>query len=199
PGTYAVSILDVTTQKTPYTASFVLQQSGADWKVGGLFLRPAQVAGHDSKWFLDQANSYKSKGQVHNAWLYYLQGRELALAVPFMETQAIDKLYDEESSLKPADVPSGGNTADLVAAGGKTYKLVTVSPLLVQEELDLLVRYQTSSVADTGQAFQENMVVMRALLTKYPELREAFAGVVARGVESSGKDYGTMMPMKDIK
>src|SRR5205823_9891799 len=59
PGTYAVSILDVTTQKTPYTASFVLQQSGADWKVGGLFLRPAQVAGHDSKWFLDQANSYK--------------------------------------------------------------------------------------------------------------------------------------------
>ena len=75
PGTYGVSILDVTTQKSPYTVSFVLQQIGADWKLGGLFLRPAQFSGHDSKWFLDHANTYKSKGQVHNAWLYYLEGR----------------------------------------------------------------------------------------------------------------------------
>ncbi len=199
PGTYGVAILDVTTQKSPYTVSFVLQQSGTDWKLGGLFLRPAQIAGHDSKWFLDHANAFKAKGQTHNAWLYYLQGRELALAVPFMETQAIDKLYDQESSMKTPDLPAGGNTADLVAPGGKTYKLITVSPLPVQQNLDLLVRYQTASVADTGQAFQENMAVMNALITKYPEFRDAFDGVVARGVESSGRDYGTMMPMKDIK
>jgi len=199
PGTYAVSILDVTTQKTPYTVSFVLQQMGTDWKLGGMFLRPAQIGGHDSKWFLDRANAYKAKGQVHSAWLYYLQGRELALSVPFMETQAIDKLYDEESSMKPPDVPAGGNTADLVAADGKIYKLITVSPLPVQQDLNLLVRYQTPSVADSGQAFQENMAVMKALVQKYPEFREAFDSVVARGVESSGRDYGTMMPMKDIK
>jgi hypothetical protein len=199
PGTYAVAILDVTTQKSPYTASFVLQQTGTDWKLGGLFLRTAQIAGHDSKWFLDHANAFKAKGQVHNAWLYYLQGRELALAVPFMETQAIDKLYDEEPSMKTPDLPSAGNTTDLVAPGGKTYKLITVSPLTVQQDLDLLVRYQTASVADTGQAFQENMAVMKALITKYPEFRDAFDGIVARGVESSGRDYGTMMPMKDLK
>jgi hypothetical protein len=199
PGTYGVSILDVTTQKSPYTVSFVLQQIGTDWKLGGLFLRPAQLSGHDSKWYLDHANTYKSKGQVHNAWLYYLQGRELALSVPFMETQAIDKIYDQESSMKTADIPSGGNTSDLVAADGKTYKLITFSPLPVGDNLDLLVRYQTASVADSGQAFQENMAVMKALVQKYPEVREAFDGVVARGVESSGRDYGTMMPMKDIK
>ncbi|PYV52234.1 MAG: hypothetical protein DMG92_01690 [Acidobacteria bacterium] len=188
PGTYGIAILDVTTQKSPYTVSFVLQQAGTDWKLGGLFLRPAQIAGHDSKWFLDHANAFKAKGQTHNAWLYYLQGRELALAVPFMETQAIDKLYDEEPSMKTSDLPAGGNTTDLVAPGGKTFKLITVSPLPVQ-----------ASVADTGQAFQENMAVMKALITKYPEFRDAFDGVVARGVESSGRDYGTMMPMKDIK
>jgi hypothetical protein len=198
PGTYGVSILDVTTQKSPYTVSFVLQQIGTDWKLGGLFLRPAQLSGHDSKWYLDHANTYKSKGQVHNAWLYYLEGRELALSVPFMETQAIDKLYDQESSMKPADIPAEG-TADLVAADGKTYKLITFSPLPVGDNLDLLVRYQTASVADSGQAFQENMAVMKALVQKYPEVRDAFDGVVARGVESSGRDYGTMMPMKDIK
>ncbi|HEX3107324.1 MAG TPA: hypothetical protein VHQ22_23010 [Terriglobales bacterium] len=199
PGTYGVSILDVTAPKSPYTVSFVLQQIGTDWKLGGLFLRPAQLGGHDSKWFLDHANTYKSKGQVHNAWLYYLEGRELALSVPFMETQAIDKLYEEEASMKPSDVPTGGNTADLVAPDGKTYKLITFSPLPVGDNLDLLVRYQTASVADTGQAFQENMAVMKALVQKYPEVRDAFEGVVARGVESSGRDYGTMMPMKDIK
>ena len=129
PGTYGISILDATTQKSPYTVSFVLQQIGTDWKLGGLFLRPAQLSGHDSKWYLDHANTYKSKGQVHNAWLYYLEGRELALSVPFMETQAIDKLYDQESSMKPADIPTGGNTADLVASDGKTYKPVSYTHL----------------------------------------------------------------------
>jgi hypothetical protein len=199
PGTYGVSILDVTTQKSPYTVSFVLQQIGTDWKLGGLFIRPAQIAGHDSKWFLDHANSYKAKGQTHSAWLYYLEGRELALSVPFMETQAIDKLYDEEPSMKPSDMPTGGNTADLTAAGGKTYKLIALFPLAVGQDLDVVVRYQTPSVADSGQTFQENMAVMKALVQKYPEFREAFDGIVARGVESSGRDYGTMMPMKDIK
>ena len=199
PGTYGVSILDVTTQKSPYTVSFVLQQIGTDWKLGGLFLRPTEIGGHDSKWFLDHANTYKTKGQTHTAWLYYLEGRELALAVPFMETQAIDKLYEEESTMKPADFPTGGSTADLGAPGGKTYKMIAVFPLAVGQDLDLVVRYQIASVADTGQTFQENVAVMKALLQKYPEFREAFDGMVARGVEPSGRDYGTMMPMKDLK
>ena len=43
------------------------------------------------------------------------------------------------------------------------------------------------------------MSVMKALVTKFPELRDAFGGIVARGVEPSGKDYGSLMPMKDIK
>jgi 16S rRNA G527 N7-methylase RsmG len=65
--------------------------------------------------------------------------------------------------------------------------------------LDLVVKYQTADVSNTGQAFQDNMAVMKALVQKFPELREAFDGVVARAVESSGRDYGTMMPMKEIK
>jgi hypothetical protein len=41
--------------------------------------------------------------------------------------------------------------------------------------------------------------VIKALVAKYPELRAAFAGVVARAVEPSGRDYGTLLPMKDVK
>jgi len=41
--------------------------------------------------------------------------------------------------------------------------------------------------------------MIKALVAKFPEFREAFAGVVARAVEPSGHDYGSLMAMKDIK
>jgi len=199
PGSYGIVTVDLSTPKAPYTVAFVLQQQGTDWKLGGFFLRPTQIAAHDSSWFLDRAREFKSKGQTHSAWLYFVEGKELAVAVPFMYTQATDKLYDEAQTVKPSDFPVDGNTADLVAPNGKTYKLTSLFPLAVGQDLDLVVKYQIASVADTGQTFQENMAVMKALVTKFPELRDAFGGIVARGVEPSGKDYGSLMPMKDIK
>ena len=199
PGSYAIVIMDVSAPKMPYSLAFVLQEEGTEWKIGNVFLSPAQIAGHDGNWFLERARAFKSKGQTHNAWLYFLKGRELQMPVPFMYTQATDKLYEEAQAVKPTDFPLGGNTADLTAANGKTYKLTTVFPLAVGQDLDLVVKYQDADVSNTGQTFQENMNVMRALVTKFPELREAFDGVVCRAVEPSGKDYGSLMPMKDIK
>src|SRR2546430_1407998 len=105
PGNYGVVILDVPTSKGANTVSFVLQQHGNDWKLGGFFARPAQVAGHDGNWFIEQARSYKSKGQNHNAWFYYMEGRDLLMPVPFMYTQLTDRLYDEMQTAKPADLP----------------------------------------------------------------------------------------------
>src|SRR5439155_7190826 len=144
PGSYGVVTLDVTTQKAPYTLSVVLQQQGNDWKVGGFFLRPTQIAGHDSNWFLDRARAFKGKGQTHNAWLYFVEGRDLAMPVPFMYTQLTDKLYDEAQSVKPADFPVNGGTADLTAQAGKTYKLTSAFPLAVGQDMDLVVKYQTA-------------------------------------------------------
>src|SRR5215467_6084207 len=199
PGTYAIIILDVAGQKSPVTLSFVLQQEGADWKVGGFFLRDTQVVGHDSNWFLDRARAFKNKGQTHDAWLYFIEGRELSMPVPFMYTQITDKLYDEAQSVKPTDFPMNGNTADLTSADGKTYKLTSLFSTTVDQQLHLIVKFQTASVADSGQAFQECMAVMKALLLKFPEFRDAFEGIVARAVEPSGKDYGELMKTKDIK
>jgi hypothetical protein len=199
PGNYAIATLDVAAQKTPYSLALVLQQAGADWKVGGFFLRPTQVGGHDSRWFLDHARTFKAKGQPHNAWLYLIEGRELAVAVPFMYTLFTEKLDGEAQGMKPPDFPADGNAVDLTAPTGKTYKLIDVFPFASAKELNVVVRYQTTDVSNTGQTFQENMTVMKALLLKFPELRDAFDGVVARGVEPSGRDYGSLMPMKDIK
>jgi hypothetical protein len=199
PGTYGIVILDVPAQKTAFMISFILEQQATDWKVAGFYVRPAQTAGHDSDWFLDRARAFKAKGQNHNAWLYFIEGRDLAMPLPFMYTQATDKLYEEAQAVKPTDWPGDGNTTDLVAPDSKTYKLTTIFPVVVNEDLDVVVKYQIASVSDTGQTFQENMNVMHGLLAKFPELRNAFASVIARAVEPNGKDYGSLLPMKDIK
>jgi hypothetical protein len=192
-GYYAVAIADVGTAKGPYTVSFVLQQEAGVWKLGGYYVKALQAKGHDGMWFADQARQFKSKGQTHNAWFYNLQAREMLVAVPFMSTLITDKLYDEFQNSRPTDLPP----FDL-ALTGKSVHVTTLFPLPVGSDLDLVVKYQTESVADTGKVFQDNVAVMKALLVKFPELRGAFDGVVARGVESSGRDYGTLLPMKDI-
>jgi hypothetical protein len=36
------------------------------------------------------------------------------------------------------------------------------------------------------------------MVQRFPDLRTAFNGVVARAVAPSGTDYGTMLSMKDV-
>jgi hypothetical protein len=198
PGKYGVTIVDVSGDRGAKTLTFILQQIGTDWKLGGFYARAEEVAGHDAAWFQQHARDFKAKGQNHNAWLYNREAIALASPMDFMSTQATDKLYDESQATQPADVPANGNTVDM-SAGGKVYHLTEIFPLAVGDDLDVVVKYQAADVSDTARTFQENTVVIKALVAKYPELRQAFAGVVARGVEPSGRDYGTMLEMKDIK
>ena len=198
PGNYGVVIVDAPSAKGIYTVSEILQQQGSDWKLGGLYIKDARFNDHDSNWFITQAETFQKKGEVHNAWLYYVVARTLISPLPFMSTAATDKLYDDSQKVQPADFPEDGKTANL-SAGTTTYKLTALFPEVVGNDLDLIVKYQVPSVADSNQTYQSNVAVMKALLTKYPELRSAFASVVARAVDPSGHDYGTMLPMKDIK
>lgn len=198
PGKYVVVLLEATSPKGRTSFSVILQQAGTDWKLGGLYVKPGQVAGHDSDWFLARARDYKSKGQLHNAWFFYMQARSMISPLPFMDTLANDKLIEESQGAQPADLPVDGKTADL-AAGTTTYKLTAVFPEAVGDELDLIVKYQAADVSNTNQTYQSNVAVMKALVTKYPEVREAFAAVVARAVDPGGRDYGTLLAMKDIK
>jgi hypothetical protein len=198
PGKYAVVIFDAASDKGNTAVSFVLQQIGSDWKLGGLYIKALQFSGHNSEWFAARAREFKTKSKLYNAWLYFLEARELVSPLPLMATAASDKLYDESQALQPADVPSEGKTIDL-AAGGTTYKLTAVFPQSVGSDLDLIVKYQASDVSNTNLTYQSNVAVMKAYVAKYPEVRDAFAGVVAHAVDPSGHDYGTLLAMKDIK
>ena len=198
PGKYGVVILTVASPKGKTHFSVIVQQEGNDWKLGGLYIKPADIAGHDGDWYLSKAREYKSKGQMHDAWLYYLQAADMLSPLSFMSTQATDKMYEEFQGARPADFPAADKPADL-SAGGAAYKLTRMSPAQVGNDLDLLVRYQVADASNANQSYQSNMAVMKALVTKYPELRDAFSGIEARAVDSSGHDYGTLLGMKDIK
>ena len=197
-GKYAVTILDVSGGKKPLTLTLVLQELGAEWKLAGYYGRSPQACGHDFAWFVQQARDFKAKSQSHNAWLYYREAIALASPVDFMSTQATDKLYDEVQSVQVVDMPADGNTIDL-NAGGKTYRWTAIFSLPVGDDLDVVVKYSTGDISNTQKTFEENVLVIKAVVAKFPELKAAFAGVVARAVAPSGEDYGSLLPTKEIK
>ena len=198
PGKYGVVILDVNGGKEGRTLTLILQQAGTDWKLAGYYARSTEAVGHNGAWYAEKARDFKKKSENHNAWLYYREAITLSSPVDFMSTLASDRLYDETQAAQPADMPANGNAVELSTAG-KSYRMTEVFPLAVGNDLDVAVRYSSADISDTPKTFQDNMAVIKALVTKYPELREAFAGVVARAVAPSGQDYGSMLPMKEIK
>ena len=198
PGKYGLAILDVHRTQDARTLTLILQQVGADWKMAGFYARLAQVNGHEGAWFAQLSREFKTKGQARNAWLYYREAIALSAPVDFMSTLVTDKLYDEMQTVQPSDLPVNGGAIDL-SAGTKTYRLIDVFPLAVGNDLDIVAKYQAADVSNTAETFKENVVVTKALVARFPEFRDAFAGVVVRAVEPSGRDYGSLVAMKDIK
>ncbi len=197
PGRYAVVIIDINGPKGPYMLSEILQQLGGAWKLAGYYAKPGQVAGHDADWYARKAREFKQKGQVHNAWFYFLEARDLAAPVPFMSTLKLDKLYDEAEQVRPGDMPTDGQVTTTL--GTRTVKLLAAFPIVVNDQVALVVRYQSSDISNTAQTFLDNTALMQALVVRYPELRDGFSAIVVRAVAPDGQDYGTLLAMKDIK
>ncbi len=199
PGRYAAIIESVSGGKTPVTLTLVLQQDRGAWKVAGYTVKQTEVGGHDVQWFLAQARAYKAKGNNTISYLYYLEAWHLAAPVSFAYTAQRDKIADEMQPARPPDWPSAERPLD-ISAGGKTYRVTQMYSEPIGNDLDLFVEYAAvSPVSDTAAAFQDNMAVIRGVLARYPELRQAFAGVMARAVDASGRDYRSLLAMKDVK
>lgn len=198
PGRYAVTIANVT-GTDPITLTMILQdKGGGSWKLAGYYARLNSIGGHDGPWYLARAREYKEKGQLHNAWFYYLTAWDLIAPVNFMGTPQLDKLADEMQGARPADLPAASAPMEL-AASGKIFKVTDLAPVPAGNDLDLRVQYETANAANATLASQDNTAVMKALLTKLPELRDAFNAVIARATDSFGHDYGTVTLMKDVK
>ena len=196
-GMYGFATLDIASQKGPYMVSMVLQQQGNDWKLAGYYVRQAAFGGRDAQWYWDKAREFKAKNELHNAYYYYIEARQLLVPVDFMGTPQLDKLYDETQQVVPKDMPVDG-PVDL-AIGGRTYKLMQAFPVAVGNDLDFVLKYQVQDATNTTQAYQDNMALIKAFTAKYPEFREGYDAIVARAVDSAGHEYGSLLAMKDIK
>jgi hypothetical protein len=198
PGRYAVTIAKVN-GKDPVTLTLILADDGKNsWKLAGYYVRRNSIGDHDGQWFLSKAREFKAKGQALNAWFYYLTAWDLLAPVDFMSTPQLDKVTDEIQTSRPSDLPSASVPLEL-NAGGKSFKVQELAAVTVGPDFDLRVKYQTPDASNPEVASQQNVAMMKALLGKYPELRDGFVTLIARATDNAGHDYGTMTPMKDVK
>ncbi len=197
PGRYAVVIQKVS-GKDPITLTLVLQSMGGAWKLAGYYPRLDAIGGHDGDWYLTKAREFKAKGDAHDAWFYYLTAWDLTAPVNFMGTPQLDKIATEMQSARPSDMPSQNSPLSL-SANGKVFKVTELVAVPVDNKLDLRIRYENANANNSNIAFQDNMAVIKAVVAKYPELRDAFDSIIARAVDNSGQEYGTLLPVKEIK
>lgn len=208
PGRYAVVLFDLTAPAGPHTFSLVLRQEpppamatpdvalAQPWKLAGLYLKPSTLLDHDAQWFLEKARAFQLSGQPRNAWFFYLLARDLLAPVPFIGTEALDNIYDEQQQVRPAELPYDQPLS--LAVGGRSVRITHIFPVPAEQGLLLVVKYEAADVSDSAKASAQNLAVSRAFLARFPEYRDAFVGVVARAVEPSGRDYGSLMMMKDL-
>jgi hypothetical protein len=197
PGRYAI-VMQKVAGKDPITLTLILQEMAGAWKLAGYYPRLTSVGEHDGQWYLAKAREFKAKGQPHNAWFYYLTAWELMAAVDFMSTPQLDKVADEMQAARPADLPTSAAPMGLTA-NGTVFKADEITPVPIDNNLYLRIPYVTPDAANPRLAAQDNLAVIKALVAKFPELRDAFYAVIARAVDDKGDEYVTVVPMKDVK
>lgn len=193
-GKYGIVIQDLTGPKGPYALTTVFQDSNG-WKMAGFQIRPESARGHDGIWYLQQARDYKSKGQNHNAWFYYVTSWDLMAPVKFMNTRLLSKIVEESGGVQPKDLPSGGNGVSY-SANGKTYNITDISVLRTDNSFDLSIKYSVPSTADFAATAADARNLANAYANQYPELRDAFNNVWAHAVDPSGQDVPGVVSLK---
>jgi hypothetical protein len=193
-GRYAIVIQDFIGSKGPYSLTVIFQDM-AGWKLAGFYVRPESAVGHDGVWYLQRAREYKSKGQVHNAWFYYVTSWDLLAPVTFMDSKLLSKITQESTGIQPKDVPASGNTVDY-AANGKTYQITDISVLPNEKTLDLSIKYAVASTADFNGTQAEARGLATAYVAQYPELKDSFNNVWVHAVDGKGGDVVGLINLK---
>jgi hypothetical protein len=193
-GKYAIVIQDFIGGKGPYSLTTIFQEMSG-WKLAGLYVRPESALGHDGIWYLQRARDYKSKGQNHNAWFYYVTSWDLLAPVRFMDSNLLSKITQESNGIQPQDIPSAGNAVNYTA-NGKTYKITDMSVLPNDKTLDLSIKYSVASTADFMATQADARNLANAYITQHPELKDSFNNVWAHAVDPNGGDVVGLVVLK---
>jgi hypothetical protein len=200
PCDYAFAVVHATGVKQPQQIAMILENDPAgstQWKLAGIFVRPLTAAGHDGVWYWTQARAYANKRQQWNAYFYYQTAAYLLNPVDFLTSPNLDKLQKEMSSVRPDDLPNAEPLK--VAANGQTFDITNLDTDGSLGGLDLVVHYKASDVSDPVATRSRNLEVMKALLSRHPELREAFHGLWVYANAENQRPFAIELPMSQIQ
>ncbi len=195
PGRYAVVLADAPGSALAGQMAFILAWDTNGWKLGGVFIRPGVLGGHDSVWYWQQARQMAQAGSPWAAYYLYEAARFLSLPVDFISSPNLDKLTQEQSQIKGSP---GDAFPYSVTAGDRTWKIdaVRFDPSL--READLGATYESAGVTDPAAQRTEAIAVLGAFLKAQPTLRQAFHGMWAYAA-NGGKTTPVMeLPMAQI-
>lgn len=200
PGKFGVVQAYVMGTPTPGAApsivgqlAFILGLDGNLWKLGGVFVRPAVLGGHDGVWYWQRARELSQSGSPWAATFAYQGARYLLLPVDFISSPNLEKLDQEMAQIKGAPVFPYS-----VTAGDRTWKITGIRFDPSLREADLGVTYESAGVTDPAAQRTEAVAVLGALLKAQPTLRQGFHGLWAYA-SNGGKTTPVMeLPMNQI-
>jgi hypothetical protein len=202
PGTYALAIGHATGVPQPQQISIILAKSSQDkWLLGGLFIKPMLLEGHDGIWYWNAARNYAGRNGTWGAWFYYRIATNLLTPIDSLSSPNLEKLQREAEKTKPAALP-GAIPVTVTAANG-TYSVSAVDTTTTFGVLDLDVHYipdaaQTSELRNPPEARKQVIDVMSALLAQHPELHQAFHGMWVHADQGNTSLFALELPMSGI-
>src|SRR6202790_5431164 len=120
PGRYAVILADAPASQLGGQMAFILGWDANMWKLGGAFVRPGLLDGHDGVWYWEHARQMAQADSPWAAFYCYEAARYLLLPVDFVSSPNLDKLGQEQGQLKNA--PSDAFPYP-VTVGDRTWKI----------------------------------------------------------------------------
>ena len=194
PGRYAVVLADAPGAQLAGQIALILGWDENTWKLGGAFVRPGMLEGHDGVWYWEHARQMATDSPWA-AWFCYEAARYLLLPVDFISSPNLDRLGQEQGQLKNSPAEAFPLS---VTAGDRTWKIdgMRFDPSLRQA--DVGATYESAGVSDPAAQRTEAIAVLGALLKAQPALRQSFHGMWAYA-GSGGKVTPVMeLPMSQI-
>jgi hypothetical protein len=199
PGDYLLALLHATGVEHSQQLSLLLQNDppgSPEWKLAGLFVRPLTAAGHDGVWYWTAARNYAQKKQDWNSYFYYQTAAFLLNPVDFLSSPNLEKLQKEAQAVRPPELP--GPEPLVLKAGGQSFNITSLRTESFPGGLDLVINYRTTDVSDPVATHSQIVELMKAMLTEYPELRQAFHGLWVYANADKQSPYAIELPMNKI-
>lgn len=195
-GRYALVLADAMGAPLAGQIALILGWEDNAWRVGGVFVRPGKLDGHDGVWYWQRGRELVQAGDPWSAYFAYETARYLSVPVDFLSSPNLEKLSQEETQIKNS--PSEAFPYSL-PDGERTWKIDSVHLDTSLRQADLAVTYESTGVTDPAAMRTEAGAAMGALLKAHPALRENFHGLWAYASKDGKVTPVIELPMAQIK